>query len=331
MIQHTGPTATRRPRALITGAAGFAGSHLAEYLVARGDVDVHGILRPDDGVHNVRHLGERLHIHRLDLRDEAQVQAVVRAVEPDLLFHLAAQASVGHSWAQPQETLIGNITMQLHLLQAVVAQGLSPRILVVGSADEYGRVNAADLPIDECTPLRPMNPYAVSKIAQDMLGYQYHLSHGLHVVRVRPFNHIGPRQSTGFVVPDFAQQVARIEAGLQHPVVRVGDLSARRDFTDVRDMVRAYVLALEYGTPGAVYNIGSARSHTIREILEALLRLCTCPVRVEVDAARLRPSDVREAVCDCRRFQRDTGWEPTIALEQSLRDVLDDWRARVRA
>jgi len=179
--------------------------------------------------------------------------------------------------------------------------------------------------------LRPLNPYAVSKIAQDMLGYQYHLSHGLYVVRVRPFNHIGPRQGLGFVVPDFASQIARIEAGLQEPVVRVGYLSARRDFADVRDMVRAYVLALERGTPGTVYNIGSSKGYAIHEVLDMLLSLSDCQVRVEVDAERLRPSDVREAVCDCRHFCADTGWAPTISLEQSLRDVLDYWRERVRS
>ena len=331
MTTHTETETARRPRALITGAAGFAGSHLAELLVGRGDVEVHGVLRPDDGMHGLSHLGDRVHVHRADLRNYAQVSEVLRAVEPDMLFHLAAQASVGQSWERPADTLVANVTMQLHVLQATVAHGQSPRILVVGSADEYGRVSDADLPIDEDTPLRPLNPYAVSKIAQDMLGYQYHLSHGLHVVRVRPFNHIGPRQGPGFVVPDFARQVARIEVGLQDPIVRVGDLSARRDFTDVRDVVRAYVLALERGTPGAVYNIGSSRSHTIREILDTLLRLSRCSVRVEVDAKYLRPSDVREAVCDCRRLHADTGWEPTIGLEQSLRDVLDYWRERVRA
>ncbi len=331
MTTHTETGGERRLRALITGAAGFAGSHLAELLVERGDVEVHGTLRPDDGTNHLSHLGDRMHVHRVDLRNYARVSEMVRAVEPDMLFHLAAQASVGQSWERPADTLVGNITMQLHLLQAIVAHGLMPRILVVGSADEYGRVSDADLPIDEDTPLRPLNPYAVSKIAQDMLGYQYYLSHGLHVVRVRPFNHIGPRQGVGFVVPDFARQVARIEAGLQDPVVRVGDLSARRDFADVRDVVRAYALALERGAPGAVYNIGSSRSHTIREILDTLLRLSTCEVRVEVDADRLRPSDVREALCDCRRLRADTGWEPKISLEQSLRDVLDYWRERVRA
>ncbi len=331
MTTHTDTGRARRPRALITGAAGFAGSHLVDLLVARGDLEVHGTLRPDDGMDHLSHLVERLRVHRVDLRDDAQVSALMRAVEPDMLFHLAAQAAVGQSWERPANTLVTNITMQLHLLQATVAHGLTPRILVVGSADEYGRVTDADLPIDEDTPLRPLNPYAVSKIAQDMLGYQYHLSHGLHVVRVRPFNHIGPRQGTGFVVPDFARQLARIEARQQDPVMRVGDLSARRDFTDVRDMVRAYALALERGAPGAVYNIGSSRSHSIREILDMLLRLSTCEVRIEVDAERLRPSDVREAVCDCRSFRVDTGWAPTIGLEQSLRDVLDYWRERVGA
>lgn len=322
---------TRRPRALITGIAGFAGSHLADYLVGRGDVDVHGILRPEDGTQNLTHLMDRITLYPVDMGNYARLCDVLRTIAPGTVYHLAAQASVGQSWERPAATIVGNITMQLNLIQAFLTNGLSPRLLVVGSADEYGRVTDKDLPIDEDTPLRPLNPYAVSKIAQDMLAYQYHLSHGLHVVRMRPFNHIGPRQGLGFVVPDFAFQIARIEAGLQEPVMGVGDLSARRDFVDVRDVVRAYVLALEQGAPGAVYNVGSGRSHRISDVLDTMLRLSTRAIRVETDRERLRPSDIREALCDCTRLRAATGWEPAIALDQSLLDVLDDWRRRVRA
>ena len=215
-------------------------------------------------------------------------------------------------------------------VRAIIALGLNSRILIVGSADEYGLVRPEELPITEDTPLRPLNPYAVSKITQDFLGYQYHLSHGLHIVRVRPFNQIGPRQGPGFVVPDFARQIARIEAGLQEPVIRVGNLSASRDFSDVRDIVRGYYLALRAGKAGCVYNLGSSQAHSVEEILHRLLALSPIAIRVEQDPAMMRPSDIPVSVCDSSRFLADTGWKPQITLERSLQDVLDYWRAQVR-
>jgi GDP-4-dehydro-6-deoxy-D-mannose reductase len=207
--------------------------------------------------------------------------------------------------------------------------GLPSRVLIVGSADEYGLVDPTDLPVDEDTPLRPLNPYAVSKVAQDFLGYQYYLGRGLDVVRVRPFNHIGARQNAGFVVADFCQQIARIEANLQPPVMRVGNLAAQRDFTDVRDTVRAYHLALTRGESGQVYNIGSSRACSIQEILDRLLALSPACVRVEPDRDRMRPSDVPAMVCDSTRIRERTGWRPEISLDESLRAALDDWRERV--
>jgi len=314
---------------LITGIAGFAGSHLADYLLTRGDVDIYGIDRPASGTCNVDHILSRIVLHPGDLADYTWVHETLDRIRPDHLFHLAAQASVRRSWERPGETLVTNVTLELNLLQSIVELGLGPRVLIVGSADEYGLVGQDDLPIDENTPLRPLNPYAVSKIAQDYLGYQYHLSHGLEIVRVRPFNHIGPRQALGFVVPDFAEQIARIEAGLGEAVLRVGNLAAQRDFTDVRDMVRGYYLALAKGVGGQVYNIGSGRAYAIQEILDELLSMCQVPVRVEVDERRLRPSDVPVHICDCRRFKADTGWEPEYDLSTSLRDVLDYWRGQV--
>lgn len=318
-------------RALVTGISGFAGSHLADRLLAGGDVEVHGVAHVGHDSPNLARLRDRVTLHAADLTSRAAARRALEAARPDWVFHLAARASVAGAWRDPERTLVDNVTMQLHVLQALVELELGARVLVVGSSDEYGLVTAGELPITEDCPLRPVNPYAVSKVAQDYLGYQYHLGRGLDVVRVRPFNHIGPRQGTGFVVPDLASQVARIEAGLAPPVLRVGNLSARRDFTDVRDIVRAYRLALERGRPGCVYNIGSQRSWAIAEVLDALLGLARVSVRVEQDPARMRPSDVPEVVCDCRRFHRDTGWQPEYTVEASLADVLDDWRARVAA
>jgi len=317
-------------RALITGIAGFAGSHLADHLLALGGIEVHGIVRPSHSTQNVDHLQARIALHPVDLSESAQVCDLLAAVKPDYVFHLAAQASVKRSWENPRETLVDNITIQLNLLQAIVKLGLVPRILIVGSADEYGLVEPGDLPIDEHTPLRPLNPYAVSKIAQDYLGYQYYLGHGLNIVRVRPFNHIGPRQRLGFVVPDFAQQIACIEADLAEPILHVGELSARRDFTDVRDMVRGYYLALAKGATGEVYNLGSSRAYAIQEVLDRLLEMSHASVEVQVDLDRLRPSEVPIAVCNCGHFRADTGWEPEYTLTRSLRDTLNYWRERVR-
>ncbi len=310
--------------------AGFAGSHLTDYLLSLEGMEVYGVSLPRDGAHNIAHVLPRITLRLADLGDAEQTRELLAAVRPDLIFHLAAQASVERAWSNPAETLVNNIAAQANVLAAVAALGLAPRILIVGSADEYGLVRPEELPITEETPLRPLNPYAVSKVAQDYLGYQYHLSHHLHIVRVRPFNHIGPRQGTGFVVPDFAGQIARIEAGQQEPVLRVGNLDAVRDFSDVRDIVRGYYLALERGRPGAVYNLCSGRGHSIREILETLLGLSDATIRVESDPARMRPSDVPILIGDASRFQADTGWAPRYTLEQSLRDVLADWRHRVR-
>lgn len=317
-------------RALITGIVGFAGSHLADYLLARGGVEVFGVSLPADGTRNVEHILPRIVLYPADLSDYDRVRELCARIRPDYIFHLAAQASVERAWLNPAETLVNNITAQLNLLRAVVELGLGPKVLIVGSADEYGAVRAEDLPIDEETPLRPINPYAVSKIAQDYLGYQYYLSHGLHVVRVRPFGHIGPRQGPGFVVADFARQIARIEAGLQEPVMRVGNLSAQRDLTDVRDMVRGYYLALAKGKAGEVYNLGSERAYAIGDILDRLLQMSRVPVRVETDASRLRPSDIPILLCDSRRFREDTGWRPERDISDTLREVLDYWRGRVR-
>ncbi len=234
------------------------------------------------------------------------------------------------SWADPWATLENNIRSQLNVLQAAIAMGSCPRVLVVGSADEYGDVHPDELPITEKHCLRPNNPYAVSKVTQDMLGYQYFASHKLPVVRVRPFNHIGPGQSPAFVASAFAKQIAEIEAGLREPIVRVGNLGARRDFSDVRDIVRGYYLALTQGEPGEVYNLGTERSYAISDLLDRLIQLCRVPVTVRVDPSRLRPADVPDVVADCSRFRAQTGWQAEIPFEQSLVDILDYWRQNVR-
>jgi GDP-4-dehydro-6-deoxy-D-mannose reductase len=315
-------------RALITGANGFAGSHLTEYLLEHTDVAPYGLgLGPQD---HIAHLKGKLIFYEGDLCDRERVKEVLAEVRPDLIFHLAAQADVGVSWKDPWATLANNIHAQLNVLQGMVDLSLSARIMVVGSDEEHGLIKADELPVKETNPLRPDNPYGVSKIGQDMLGLQYYNSYGLPVVRVRPFNHIGPRQSDQFVASAFARQIAEAELGLRQPVIHVGNLSAQRDFTDVRDVVRAYYLILAKGQAGEVYNIGSGVPRLISDLLGTLLKWSELDIRVEQDPSRLRPSDVPVIYCDPTKLKECTGWQPTIPFEQSLCDVLEYWRGRIR-
>ncbi|MBI4227392.1 MAG: GDP-mannose 4,6-dehydratase [Candidatus Omnitrophica bacterium] len=318
-------------RVLITGITGFAGSHLAEFLLTQPGVEVYGIERWRSKTDNVEHIKDRLIMHECDMRDASSVRKVIETVRPDRIFHLAAQSFVPTSWKAPAETLMTNIVGQLHLFEAVRQIGITPRIQIAGSSEEYGLVHPDELPITETNPLRPLSPYGVSKVGQDLLAYQYHHSYQLHAVRTRGFNHTGPRRGDVFVESNFAQQIAKIERGLQEPVVKVGNLQAKRDYTDVRDMVRAYWLALERGEPGEVYNICSGETHSIESVLQSLLKLSSATVRVEPDPARMRPSDVPLLHGDPAKFQRRTGWRPEIPFETTLRDLLNYWRERVGA
>jgi GDP-4-dehydro-6-deoxy-D-mannose reductase len=315
-------------RALITGANGFAGSHLAEYLLEHTDIAPYGLGLGHQ--EHIAHLKGKLIFSEDDLCDPERVKGVLAEIRPDLIFHLAAQAYVGVSWQDPWATLANNIRAQLNILQAVVGLSLPARVMVVGSNEEYGLVRPDELPVKETNPLRPDNPYGVSKIGQDMLGLQYHNSYGLQVVRVRPFNHIGPRQSEQFVASAFARQIAEAELGLREAVIRVGNLSSQRDFTDVRDVVRAYYLILVQGQAGEVYNIGSGVPRLISHLLDTLLKLSKLNIKVQQDPARLRPSDVPIIYCDPSKLKACTGWQPTISFEQSLYDVLEYWRERIR-
>jgi GDP-4-dehydro-6-deoxy-D-mannose reductase len=316
-------------RVLVTGLTGFVGSHLADYLLERGDVEIHGTLRWRSRLDNISHLKGRVNLVECDLRDAGAVRRLMERLRPDRVFHLAAQSYVPTSWSAPGETLTGNVMAQLNLFEAARDLGLATRFQIAGSSEEYGLVHPDEVPIREENPLRPLSPYAVSKVTQDLLAYQYARSYGLHTVRTRGFNHTGPRRGEVFVTSNFARQVAEIEKGLREPVVWVGNLEAVRDFTDVRDMVRAYWLALEHGQPGEVYNICSGRAYTIRQILEILLDLAHVKVEVREDPARMRPSDVMVLIGDASRFRTLTGWHPTIPFETTLNDLLDHWRQRV--
>ncbi len=316
-------------RVLITGITGFAGSHLAEHILNHyPGVEVFGIVRWRSRMENVAHLKEQVELCEADLKDLVSVQECLAHVKPDRIFHLAAQSFVPTSWKCPAETFMINVIGEVNLFEAVRGLKLSPRIQIAGSSEEYGLVLPDEIPMKETNPLRPLSPYAVSKVAQDLLAFQYFKSYGMDIVRTRGFNHTGPRRGEVFVTSNFAKQIVEIEKGLRDPVIYVGNLEARRDFTDVRDMVEAYWLSLEKGEAGEVYNIGSGVARTMKEVLDTLLALCRVKVRVEVDPKRLRPSDVPILLSDSSKFVARTGWKPKIPFEQTLRDLLEYWRAK---
>lgn len=314
-------------KVLITGISGFAGSFLADFLLTNREYEVSGTYLSQASLVNLKQNREKLHLFHVNLTNQEETMLVVEKAKPDFIFHLAAIPAVGASFDRPAETITNNITAQLTVLEAVRKIGLSEcKILVVSSADMYGRVSEKELPIDEKTNFYPTNAYAVSKIAQDFLGLQYFLSYDLCVIRARPFNHMGPRQSTGFVIADFAQKIAKIEKGKMEPVLRVGNLESKRDFTDVRDIVCAYTLLVEKGQFGEAYNIGSGTSYKINDILTKLLSFAKVKISVEQDEALFRPKDSLDRVCNNSKFVALTGWKPTIPLEKTLQETLDYWR-----
>jgi GDP-4-dehydro-6-deoxy-D-mannose reductase len=313
-------------RVLITGITGFAGSHLADLCLKRDDVDLYGIIRWRSRTENIEHIWNRLKLVECDLRDATSTRDVIDEVRPDYIFHLAAQSFVPTSWKAPTESLITNVIGELNVFEAVRKIQLPCRIQIACSSEEYGMVYPDEIPIKETNPLRPLSPYGVSKVGQDMLGYQYFMSYKMEIVRTRGFNHTGPRRGPVFVCSDFAKQLVDIEKGLRPPVMYVGNLDAKRDFTDVRDIVRGYWLALEKGKAGEVYNICSGKSYGIKEILDKLIELSGVSVEIKNDPERMRPSDVPLLEGDNSRFTGDTGWKPEIPFEQTLSDLIEFWR-----
>jgi GDP-4-dehydro-6-deoxy-D-mannose reductase len=344
-------------RVLITGITGMAGSFLAEYLADHHpDVEVFGTFRWRSKLDNLQDLRNRDKLNVLDegqritdtaslrrfvkpgkvtvidceLQDGSAVRGVIRAVQPDKIFHLAAQSFVPTSWTAPAATLTNNIVSQVNLFEAVRDAHLDPVIHIAGSSEEYGLVYPDEAPIMESNPLRPLSPYAVSKVAQETLAIQFFRSYGLKCIVTRGFNHTGPRRGQVFATSSFAKQIAEIEAGIRKPVIDVGDLDSRRDWTDTRDMVRGYWLATERGEPGEVYNVGQGTCIAVGDMLDILLSHSDVKIAKEQDPSRMRPSDVQLLWANVDKFKNATDWQPMIPFDQTMADLLDYWRERVR-
>jgi len=314
-------------RALITGITGFAGSHLAEHLLSK-KMEVYGTARWRSKLDNIEHIQNKIHLLTADIRDGHSLEVVLNESKPDYIFHLAAQSFVPMSWRAPVDTMETNLIGTIHLFEAVRKLNINPRIQVAGTSEEYGFVYPHEVPITEENPLRPLSPYGVSKVAMDRLSYQYHRSYNLHIVVTRGFNHTGPRRGDVFVTSNFAKQIAEIEKG-REPVIHVGNLDAMRDFTDVRDMVKGYLLAVEKCQPGEVYNICSGKATKIRDLLDLLISMTDSKIKVQQDPDRMRPSDVEVLRGDCSKFKKQTGWKQTIPFKKTMEDLLNYWRDKV--
>lgn len=315
---------------LITGSGGFIGQRLAAECAGRG-ARVTGWVRQTETLQTEKaEKIDGLNTEAVDLLDAAAVRRGLDRVKPDWIYHLAAKSHIGQSWLNPLETLQTNISAQVTLFESVRQLGLKSRIAIAGSSEEYGMIDAKDVPINEETPLKPVSPYAVSKVAQDLMGLQYFKNYGMPVIRLRIFNQTGPGRSEAFVTSAFARQVAKIEAGQQEPVVHVGNLTVIRDFSDVRDSVKALWLALERGEPGDVYNICSGRGISVGGILELLKNESRAVFQIVFDGDRARPSDLPVVIGDGSKFRAKTGWVPSITFEQSMKDLLAEWRTRVK-
>ena len=317
-------------RALITGITGFVGSHLAEYLLKEG-LEVIGTTRPRSKTENIDHLKGQVTLVEADIRDYASILGIIDKHFPFYIFHLAAQSFVPMSWKAPSETLVTNIVGTANILEAIkfLEVGEDIKILVAGTSEEYGLVSPDFLPIKESCPLRPQSPYGVSKVAADLLTQQYTRSYNLRAVVTRAFNHTGPRRGEVFVSSNFAKQLVEIEKGIRDKIM-VGNLTAKRDFSDVRDIVRAYWLAIEKGKSGEAYNICSGNAISIEELLLKMVKMTNVlPKTIVEDIERLRPSDVPILVGDCSKFKEQTGWEPKIPLEKTLEDLVNYWREKV--
>lgn len=320
-------------KVLITGITGMVGSHLADYILEHHpEVGIYGLKRWRSPMQNIEHIERELYLYDGDLRDLSSMLEIINKVKPDLIFHIAAQSYVLYSYSAPVDTLTTNVIGTANLLESIKILGINPRTLIVSSPEVYGEPDKKGLVMREDIPLKPVSPYAVSKVAEEMLAISYYQSYHLNTVVSRAFAHEAPRRGDVFAVSNFAKQIASIEKGIQEPVVKVGNLDSVRTYCDVRDIVRAYWLLLDKGKPGEVYNIAGNERMSLREVLHKLLALSSVSdeTRIEVDPSRLRPKDITMQIADDSKFRKLTGWEPEISFsEETLPDILDYWRERV--
>ncbi len=321
----------KQKKVLITGITGFVGSHLADFLLENTNYKIFGLKRVNSSLRNISHILDRITLINGDLIDQTSLTKTLRISKPDYIFHLGALSWVGPSWDMPAAYMQVNAIGTINLFEALRITGLKPRILISCTPEEYGDVPAERIPITEESEINPVNLYAASKAAQDAVCQAYFASYGFKVVRTRAFNHEGPRRDMLGALSSFAYQIAKIERGLQKPVVKVGNLEAKRNFTDVRDMVEAYYLAMEKGIPGELYLIGSNQIYTIKQCLEMLIALSPMSkkIKYEIDPQRVRPTELRLLIGKFDKFERLTGWKPKIPFEQTLKDILDYWRDSV--
>ncbi len=316
-----------KPKALITGINGFVGSHLADLLVSEG-YPVSGIAVTRD-LKNLSHVEQKISIAYGDVRSAKDVENILAEVKPDCIYHLAGSSFVPEAEADPRIVYDVNVLGTLNLLEAVRSTHLNAKILIVGSGEVYGPVPEAALPVNEEYPLKPTSPYGVTKACTDLLAYQYATAYQMNVIRVRSFNHIGPRQSEQFVCSSFAKQIVEIEKGIRKPILNVGNLEARRDFTDVRDVVRAYRIILENSKGGDVYNVGSGKAWRIGDLLKTLIADSTVKeIELQQQKVRIRSNDIPLMLCDASKLEKELGWKPMISIEQTLQDLLGYWREK---
>jgi GDP-4-dehydro-6-deoxy-D-mannose reductase len=321
-------------RVLITGITGFVGSHLAEYCLAKEEIELWGFKRYHlSSMKNIFPFQEKINWYDCDMLDPKAVNKGIKHIKPDIIFHMASQSFVSPSWDHPTLYMDGNYKMTVNLFEACLENKIDPKIHIPGSGEEYGEIYDHELPITLNTPLRPVNPYAVSKIAQDLISYVYFRSYNLKVIRTRAFNHEGPRRNNVFGIPWYAYQIARVENGLQEPLIKVGHIEDKRNFTHVKDMVHGYWLAVENCEPGELYLIGSedeSRVCTFREALDSLISFSThSGIKYEIDSKYVRPTQVPRLICDISKFAEETKWKPSISLEDILKSTLEYWRDQV--
>ncbi len=311
-------------KVLITGITGFVGSYMARYCLEKGAL-VYGFCRKGSSTERIKDILPQIRIVETDLLDEYGVFSALGKIKPHLIFHLAAQSYVSQAWDMPMYTLKVNVMGQLNLLEAIRRWGLNCKVLVSCSSSEYGMVNPQDVPVKEDTPLRPIDPYGVSKVAQDVMAYQYYKGYGIPIIRMRAFNHTGWGRDERFVESSFAKQSVEIKMGLREAVVKVGNLSTKRDFLHVKDVVRGYWMAMEKGKEGEVYNICSGKAYSMKYILEKILNIVGVEAKVEVDAAKVRSVDIPVIFGDYSKLKQDTNWSPSFSIDEILEDVVSYW------